>query len=85
MTMELLRVLLGWCTVINFGILIIWLLFFLLGRKFIAKWHGSFFSIPEEQINAIHYKGIAYYKIGIILFNFVPYLALVIISCKHVG
>ena len=36
-------------------------------------------DIPVEQFNAIHYAGIAFFKILILVFNLVPYLALRIV------
>ena len=36
--------------------------------------------MPIEQFNAIHYAGMAIYKIGVLLFSVVPYVALVIMS-----
>ena len=85
MNIEMIREILGWCTVINFGVLLIWFLFFMLAGNLVRKWHSKFFAMPEDSFNAIHYKGIMYYKLAITLFNLVPYLALVIISCKYVG
>lgn len=85
MTIELIRVILGWCTVINIGVLLVWLLFLVFAHDLVRRWHGKLFSMPAENFNAIHYKGMMYYKLGIILFNFVPYLALVIVSCHYVG
>jgi hypothetical protein len=36
--------------------------------------------MPVEQFDAIHYAAMAIYKIGIILFNLVPYAALIIVA-----
>jgi len=36
--------------------------------------------MPIEQFNAVHYAGTAVYKIGVLLFTVVPYVALVIVS-----
>ncbi len=80
MTLDIARSILGWCTVINTGLLLFWFIFYLLAYKQIKFWHTKIFSLSEKQFNEIHYKGILYYKIGIVLFNFVPYLAIVIAS-----
>jgi hypothetical protein len=40
--------------------------------------------MPEERFNGIHYLGMAIYKIGILVFNLVPYIALCIVS-HHAG
>ncbi len=85
MTIDLARSVLGWCTVINVGILLFWFLMYVLARGFIKRWHSKLFPLSAEQFDTIHYRGILYYKLGITLFNLVPYLALVIISCTNVG
>lgn len=76
MTIELVRTLLAWCTVINFGILLLWFVIFALAHDWMYRLHGRWFSISLNNFDAIHYAGMAIFKIGIILFNLVPYLVL---------
>jgi hypothetical protein len=38
--------------------------------------HGRWFRLSVEQYDAINYIGMAPFKLGIILFNLVPYVAL---------
>jgi hypothetical protein len=80
MTLEVIRAALGWCTIINWGILLIWVIFLRLGHDFVYRVHGKWIQVPVDEFNAIHYKGMAYYKTGIILFNLAPYLALRIVA-----
>jgi hypothetical protein len=65
-----------WCTVINYVVLLCWFLIFLLARDWIQQLHGHWFRMSAEQFDSVHYKGMAIYKIGILLFNLVPYIAL---------
>ena len=76
MTIELVRAVLGWCLVINMGILLWWFLWFMLAHDFIFRFHGKWFKLSEQQFDGIHYAGMALYKIAIWLFNIAPYLAL---------
>lgn len=69
-----------WCTIINFAVLLLWFLLFSLAHDWIHRLHGRWFRLSVEQFDAIHYAGIAAYKIGILLFNLVPYVALRIVS-----
>lgn len=80
MTVDLLSGVLGWCVVINIGILTLWFLFFWLAHDWMYRLHGSMFKISEETFDAIHYSGMASFKIGILLPNFVPYLALQLVQ-----
>ena len=76
MTVELIRNVLGWCTVINYGLLLFWFVFFMLARDWIYQLHGRWFNISRQNFDAIHYSGMAIYKIGIFLLNLVPYIVL---------
>ncbi len=80
MSIEQIQEFLGWCTVINFGILIFWWLMFMLAHDFVYRLHSKWFKIGVPEFDAIHYKAIAFYKLSIILFNLVPYIALSIIT-----
>ena len=80
MTLELIRDALGWCTLINFGLLIFWFLMFMAVRDWIFSFHGKWFRLSAEEFDRVHYSGMAYFKLGIVLFNLVPYLALRIVG-----
>ena len=76
MTVELLRKFFAWCTVINFGFLFLWFFGFVIARDLFHKIHGKWFRLKPETFDAMHYGGMGLYKIGIVLFNMVPYLVL---------
>jgi len=76
MTTETLRSVLLWCAVINYGVLFLWFLFFIFAHDGLHRLHGSWFRLTVEQFDVLHYGGMAAYKIGILLFNLVPYIAL---------
>ena len=65
--------------VINYLILLIWFGFFVKAHDFIYRLHSRWFNISMQTFDTIHYSGIAVYKIGIILLNLVPLLALCIV------
>ena len=69
-----------WCGVINYGLLLIWFLFFTLAHDWLYRITGRWFRLSVEQFDAQNYIGIALFKIGIVLFNLVPYVALRIIG-----
>jgi hypothetical protein len=79
MPLEIVRDVLLWCTIINYGALICWFLLFRFAHGWTYRLHGRWFQMPVEHFDSIHYAGIAIYKIGIILFNLVPYIALRIV------
>jgi Family of unknown function (DUF6868) len=76
MTIEMTRKALLWCAVINYGILLVWFLFFVLGHDGMYLLHRRWFRLSVEQFDMLHYAGMSLFKIGILLLNLVPYIAL---------
>lgn len=62
--------------VINYLILIIWFVVFVFAKDWMKRLHGQWFKLSDQQFDAIHYGGMAVYKIGILLLNLTPYIAL---------
>ena len=70
-----------WCTVINYSVLLLWSAVFL----FAHDWHYGlttywFRGVSAAQYDLVMFGGIAFFKILVILFNLVPYLALSIVK-----
>ena len=80
MTLEIIRDALGWCTVINFGLLFWWFLFFTLAHDWTYRMHSRWFNLTADRFDTLHYAGITFLKIGIFFFNLVPYLSLRIVG-----
>ncbi len=83
MSTDLVRGALGWCAIINYGVLLLWFLGFWFAHDWIYRLHSQWFPMTVEQFNAIHYGAMAVYKIGVLLFNLVPYVALLIVSRRR--
>jgi hypothetical protein len=79
MSVEMLRDVLLYCGIINYAMLLLWVALVLLAPGF-ARWVGRLFRLSAEQFDTIQYGGILLYKLGIILFNLVPYIALRIVA-----
>jgi hypothetical protein len=79
MTVETLRGALLWCGIINYATLVLWaaLVFLMPGLRHLpCRW----LRLSAEQIDIIHYGGLLLFKLGIFLFNLVPYIALRIVA-----
>lgn len=76
MNIEQLRNALLYCTVLNFALLWLWALLYLLPHEWMYSAARRMFRLSAEQLDAISLAGIVVYKLGIVLFNLVPYLAL---------
>lgn len=75
-TIEFFTSFFGWASVINIAILLWWALFMFFAKDFVYKTHTKWFKISKKTFNAIHYSGIAFYKLTIFVFNLVPYIVL---------
>jgi hypothetical protein len=80
MTLEEVRDMLGWCTLINVAILMIWFVMFVAARDWMHRFHGRWFRLDEARFDAIHYALMGMFKLGIFLLNLVPYIALRIVG-----
>ena len=80
MTIEVTRAFFLWCSVINYGVLLVWLVVFVFAHDWIQHIHGRWFRLSREQFDALHYAGMSIFKIGIILFNLVPFVVLSILG-----
>lgn len=75
MALEVIRDILMWCSLINAALLIFLFVILTAGRKWVYSIHSKLFPITEEQFNMIIYSFFAFYKIVIIVFNIIPYVA----------
>lgn len=80
MSVEFMRNVLLLSLVINYGILLVWFVVFVFGHERLRHLHGKWFRLSSEQFDALHYGGMAVYKIGVLLFNLTPFLALTILG-----
>ena len=80
MTLEAVRAILAWCTVIDLILFVWWFVFFALAHDWMYRLHGRWFKISVETFDTLHYAGMALFKMAILLFNLVPYLAMRIVG-----
>lgn len=83
MNTETLRKMLAWSAVVNYVILIIWFIAFTMAHDWARDVHTRWFKLSAEQFDSLNYMGMSIYKIGVLLFNIAPYLALRIIEARQ--
>lgn len=76
MTVEMMRVVLGWCAVINIGLLMFSSIFIITMRGVSLRIHRKMFNLDEQYLSQAYFQYLAQYKIAIIVLNIVPYFAL---------
>ena len=80
MTVNEIKNVLLWCVGLNYAVLIVWFVAFVFAHDRMYGMHLRWFSLSVETFDAIHYAGMAAYKIGILLFFLVPLVALLAAS-----
>lgn len=80
MTANEIKNVLLWCVGLNYAVLFIWFGVFVLAHDRMYRLHSRWFKLSVENFDAIHYAGLSVYKIGIILLNLVPLIALCLVS-----
>ena len=69
-----------WSAIINTGLLLYWVLIIMFASDFVYSFHSKWFKLSRDKFDAIHYSGIAFFKICIFVFNIVPFIALCIVG-----
>ncbi len=72
--------LLLWSLVVNYVVLLIWFVAFAVAGDAIQRLHGRWFRLSDNTFDAIHYGGMAFYKLAIVLFNLAPLIALWVVG-----
>ena len=80
MTIATARSFFMWCTIINYGLLVVWGVLFMIPNNPVFRIKARMGQMTTEQFATLNYAGIVLYKIGIFLFNLVPMIALYIIA-----
>jgi hypothetical protein len=67
---------LGWCSVINIGVLVFSAVFLFIFKDFAINIHSKITGVSSSKLPTLYFSYMANYKIGILIFNLVPYIAL---------
>jgi len=79
MNAETVKEILMWCTILNGGLFVFSSLFCMAAGDLVYRIHSKLFRIPRDTFNTVLYSFLGIYKIIVIAFNLVPWLALEII------
>jgi len=80
MNIETLKLFFMWCSVINGALLLFWTLMCLYLPDTVFRLQSRWFPISREQYNLAIYSFLGLFKVLFIVFNVVPYLALLIVT-----
>lgn len=74
------RQILIWSTVFNYVILLVWFAAIVFAHDFVYRLHTRWFAMSRETFDAIHYGGMAVYKIGTLLLNVAPLIGVLLLT-----
>lgn len=79
MSLEVAKNFFMWCSIINYGLLILWFVILVVARDGLKSLTETLLRRKLEHFDTMQFAGITFFKLGIILFNIVPWIAMTII------
>ncbi len=76
MTLQTLTTFFAWTTTFHIVLLLLSSIAIMGFRKPIAQIHAKITGLSEAELSSLYFRFLANYKLGLILFSLVPYLAL---------
>lgn len=80
MDIETVRAFFMWCTIVNGALLVLSFLICASAGDWVYRVHSKWFPIPREAFNVAIYSFIGLFKMFVLAFNLVPYVALLIVG-----
>lgn len=69
-----------WCTIINALLMTFWFALYVFASDLVYRTQCRWFDISRETFGVLFYSFLGFFKIVVIVFNLVPYVALLIIG-----
>ena len=80
MDIDSIRAFFMWCTILNVGLLLFSSVMCICAGDWVYGIHRQLFGISREAFNVMIESFIGLYKVLVIVFNVIPYVALLIIG-----
>ena len=69
-----------WCSILNGGILTLWTIAFMFAPELTYRAQSKWIPIPRASFNVALYSFLGLFKILFLVFNVIPYIALLIMA-----
>ena len=76
MNIETLTAFLGWCTLVNFILLVLATVILVLFKDFAAGIHSKLLGLDKEELHREYFRYLANFKVMVVVFNLVPWFVL---------
>ena len=73
---QFIREFLGWCALLNIGVLLFSSLILVIAGPACKRIHSKMFGLSEADLSRAYFQYLSQFKIAVIVFNLIPYLAL---------
>ena len=80
MDIQILTTFFMWCTIINGALLVLWTSMSILAPDLVYRTQSKCFPIPRKTFNVVMYSFLGLFKLVFLVFNVVPYMALLIVE-----
>lgn len=80
MNIHLLQSFFMWCTILNTALLLLWAMLWKFFPEPIYRIQYHWCPVSREKINVLMYSFLGAYKLFVLGFNFIPWMALLIIK-----
>jgi hypothetical protein len=80
MDLQILTTFFMWCAIIDGALLTLWITMFMLAPDLVYRTQNKWFPLPRETFNVVFYSFLGLFKIVFLVFNVVPYVALLIVG-----
>ncbi len=79
-SIDTLTAFLGWCTVLNIGMLSLTIFLVTVLKEPLIKAHVRLFGVNRENLQLSYFQYLGHIKVAIFMLNLMPYIALKIIK-----
>ena len=79
-SLDTLATFFGWCAIINFGIIIVGVLFFSFFHGFAGRISAKMFGISEAEAKSTFFRVFQQYRLALVVLNIVPWIVLNIMT-----
>ena len=80
MDLEMLTRFFMWCTILNGGLFVLWVVMVMAVPNLVYRTQKLWFPLPRETFDVIMYSFLGGFKLVFLVFNVVPLVALLIIG-----
>ena len=80
MDIQKLKTFFMWCTIMNGALLLLWTIMCVFAMDWVYRTQCRWFPMPKESFTVVMYSFLGLFKIFVLTFNAIPYVALLIMG-----